>query len=933
MSEKSKYKYYAFISYAREDKAVVKYVQRFLEHFRYDGEKVGPELQPDDPKYLRKVVVDISELSARKVKFEAEIREKLAQSRYLIVVCSPFSAEKKEDSDRHWVNWEVEEFLRSHNGNLDAIFPVLYDGNPNPEEGLYPGLFHYLPPLLRDEAFTSVTLPDFRPDWDELKKKRSNLRHNWENGVLQTISGLLNLEREEVRQRHYEEERRRKRRQVAIATVVMMFLIALTLWAMFERSRARRNAQIALKNERVAVANEKKAEENERLALENEKQAQQQRDIAVEQANIAKKTLEFMESVLKSSDPSSGGNKDITVLEVMDIASESAKTMDPWQVKASVLRAIGRVLHSYGQQEEAKPLIEESVELYRSHGMEDTEEISDSYTTLSLIYDFEGDHQTAVEYGQDCLRICRKVLGEQNKSTATCYGNLGMILAHQGDYDKALEYCERSLAINRILFGEMSPEVALSYNNLSVICKTKGDTKKALEYLHESWKISVNLPDRNNWRTLITLGNIASALSLQGEYKSALEIWLGLLADFRAMWGENHFSVARAYNQVGLQYYHMKQIDKAIENYQKAIDIVVSTRGERHLEVAAMYDDMGVAYSEQGEYSKALENHLKALDIEKEILGESHIELARTYNNIGRVYTRQADYASALENFKHSLKLQQQFFGKNHPTIGFSYYNIATVYKYSGKENLALGYYRRALNIWEKDSHPHLKDCYLQIGDCFVRQKDYPNAQEYYQKALEIYLNKSLIDIPEVATIYDSLGFIYLQQENHQQALEMFQKSLAIHQKILSNSDPFFAIDYNNIGKAYCGLKKYSEAEKNLRKSIEIAEKSDMEEADIARIHFSLGLVLFAKGTPDEAMEEYQKSKAIYEEQRLLDSPDGKELIENMRICQKVMEEKPETRDFTVTQQVGSDSSDDENESKEEPNNQKGENHVSAESN
>ena len=105
--------YFAFISYTRSDLAAAQYVQRTLEHFRYPKDSIRPEYYPDDDKYVREIFLDKTELSGRGALFERRLEAALANSRYLIVICSPRSAQKKlGPNERHYVEWEIQTFLK-----------------------------------------------------------------------------------------------------------------------------------------------------------------------------------------------------------------------------------------------------------------------------------------------------------------------------------------------------------------------------------------------------------------------------------------------------------------------------------------------------------------------------------------------------------------------------------------------------------------------------------------------------------------------------------------------------------------------------------------------------------------------------------------------------------------------------------------------------
>lgn len=127
--------YFAFISYKHEDAKWADWLQHELEHYRLPSNLNGRE---DLPKSIRPVFKDTSELNPACL--PRQIQEALADSRYLIVICSPRSAKSE------WVNKEVETFVDM--GKTDCIIPFIIEGKPyskDPATECYPKALLDLP--------------------------------------------------------------------------------------------------------------------------------------------------------------------------------------------------------------------------------------------------------------------------------------------------------------------------------------------------------------------------------------------------------------------------------------------------------------------------------------------------------------------------------------------------------------------------------------------------------------------------------------------------------------------------------------------------------------------------------------------------------------------------------------------------------------------
>jgi hypothetical protein len=86
--------YYAFISYKRESEKWAKRLQHALEYYRLPNHlrQENPEL----PEFVRPVFRDMTDLEVGEL--SAQIHAGLEQSHFLIVVCSPRAARRRQEA-------------------------------------------------------------------------------------------------------------------------------------------------------------------------------------------------------------------------------------------------------------------------------------------------------------------------------------------------------------------------------------------------------------------------------------------------------------------------------------------------------------------------------------------------------------------------------------------------------------------------------------------------------------------------------------------------------------------------------------------------------------------------------------------------------------------------------------------------------------------
>lgn len=114
------YTYKAFISYSHKDMKFAERIQKELESFNIP---VKFRTSNNDKKNF-KIFRDVTDLTSGAL--QENLNEELDNSEYLIVICSPNSAQNSVN--KHWVNLEVQHFKDI--GREDFIIPVIIDGDP-----------------------------------------------------------------------------------------------------------------------------------------------------------------------------------------------------------------------------------------------------------------------------------------------------------------------------------------------------------------------------------------------------------------------------------------------------------------------------------------------------------------------------------------------------------------------------------------------------------------------------------------------------------------------------------------------------------------------------------------------------------------------------------------------------------------------------------
>ena len=188
---------YAFISYSHRDITMAKWLHKKLESY-----KLPTEIHNDfeNSRYLRPIFRDQEDLNTGVL--SDELRKQLDNSKFLIVVCSPHSAQSQ------WVSEEVKFFIES--GRLEYIIPFIIEGTPGSD-----GEPECLPLSLRQ--FISN-----HPDRELLGINIAEVGR--EKSFIRVVSRMLGVSFDNLWKRH-ERDRRRKLISWSIGTVLTAFLV------------------------------------------------------------------------------------------------------------------------------------------------------------------------------------------------------------------------------------------------------------------------------------------------------------------------------------------------------------------------------------------------------------------------------------------------------------------------------------------------------------------------------------------------------------------------------------------------------------------------------------------------------------------------------------------------------------------------------------
>ncbi|RJS48534.1 MAG: hypothetical protein CIT03_07515 [Methanobacterium sp.] len=236
------------------------------------------------------------------------------------------------------------------------------------------------------------------------------------------------------------------------------------------------------------------------------------------------------------------------------------------------------------------------------------------------------------------------------------------------------------------------------------------------------------------------------------------------------------------FNQ-GYTFYEDGEPEKALENYQEALEILKAT--ENHDQMGNIFLEMGNSYAALKDCDKSLkmyESCQKHYQKAKNQEGE-----AFALANIGVIHSHLKNYEKArdsykkakkkLKNDKESLKeiesLKKETYHLQKKDAE-NFYEKAIRLHDKGKNKEALGFYKKALNLFtDKTSRG---DCLLEMGNIQAALKNDDKALDLYQKSQKEYHGPK--DRLGEGFALSNMGVIHDKRKEYEEARYYYQKAL-----------------------------------------------------------------------------------------------------------------------------------------------------------
>lgn len=158
-------------------------------------------------------------------------------------------------------------------------------------------------------------------------------------------------------------------------------------------------------------------------------------------------------------------------------------------------------------------------------------------------------------------------------------------------------------------------------------------------------------------------------------------------------------ALAKSYLDIGFAHRDKKNFELALQNEQRALEIVLQQHGKDHSSIVDCYLSIGATQYAKGDFPSSLYSTQRALDIARKIFGDKHPRTAYSTAFVGAVQHKLHQFSLALQSKKRALDIRLELFGEEHSSTADSYYSLGLTQQETGDIEAALTSQKRGLDI------------------------------------------------------------------------------------------------------------------------------------------------------------------------------------------------------------------------------------------
>jgi len=242
--------------------------------------------------------------------------------------------------------------------------------------------------------------------------------------------------------------------------------------------------------------------------------------------------------------------------------------------------------------------------------------------------------------------------------------------------------------------------------------------------------------DANSPELLDTMVDYAYYLGSTNSHEESIEMLNSVLDSYLEIGLENHFRLIKPYHYTAINYRHLGQYEKAVENYKKALTISKNTIGEDHLTTRRIRSNLINPLSRLGEHDSVVYHYKRNIELMENRFSYNHWRTGQALGAYGGYQKSLGNYQEALTLYEKNLEIYQEAIGPDHIWTAYVEGALAAINRFLNNHSEADRLFERHIEIY-RERYPDYNNDH--IGQIRRLIRMYENAEGDYDDIIELY--------------------------------------------------------------------------------------------------------------------------------------------------------------------------------------------------
>lgn len=371
---------------------------------------------------------------------------------------------------------------------------------------------------------------------------------------------------------------------------------------------------------------------------------------------------------------------------------------------------------------------------------------------------------------QKGVEVKKAKVGNDHIDVAIAVDAVARAYLDNKEYDIALDHYNRALQKKENILPPHHPSIADTVRSIGEVLQRMGEIEESEEsyqtarliYLHafedQSW-ISAD-SEESKLQTLYDLHHMISRNSIN----------IGNIYYDRAEFGQALIFYEESLKKAKMSAVNAARLSRNIKNSD------VSYLKETRIFISDIMNNIGNVHARLGNKQKAMKQYNEALNFQMLEVGEDHLSVCCTLHNMGTLHYHTGEYQLAVKSYKQVLKMRRFLLGCEHISIADSLINITIVHNKANELDRAVSALEAALrilvNAFDKNDFrvDFVQDC---LGALNSRNELDLRSLACFSRALNIYGQSSFDDDhPLVESTKNSMEYIRNKEMNKNDSID-----------------------------------------------------------------------------------------------------------------------------------------------------------------